>query len=49
MLSTFGWSKYAKWNIGVDSFGASAPMNKVMEAYGFTPKAIANKISKLIK
>lgn len=39
MGSTFGWDRYigtSGRSLGIDRFGASAPGEKVMEAYGFT-------------
>ena len=44
MLSTFGWGKYGKTNIGVDRFGASGNEKAVLEAYGFTPEGVAMAI-----
>lgn len=42
--STFGWSKYADINIGLDRFGASAPAKDLMEKFGFTPELLAKRI-----
>lgn len=39
MGTTYGWHKYVGFDgivLGIDRFGASAPANKVIEAYGFT-------------
>ena len=39
MGATYGWHKYVGFEgdvLGIDRFGASAPANKVIEAYGFT-------------
>ncbi len=36
MLSTFGWSKYAKTNMGLDHFGASAKDVDVINKFDFT-------------
>ena len=47
MLSTFGWAKYAATNIGLDSFGASAPAKDVIKKFNFTPEAIVAQIEKL--
>lgn len=44
MLSTFGWSKYAKHNIGVDTFGESGKDYMVLDHFGFTSEKIAQKI-----
>ncbi len=35
MLSTFGWTKYAKHNFGVDTFGTSAPAKDALNHFGF--------------
>ena len=48
MLSTFGWGKYAKYNIGLDRYGKSAPANEVMKALGFTAEEVAKKIASLL-
>lgn len=52
MGTTFGWSKYTGdngINIGIDTFGASAPANTVISKYGFTSEQIFNKIISVIK
>lgn len=49
MLSTFGWAKWAKYNIGVDTFGASAPMKDVFDKYGFTLEKMMVKFFETIK
>ena len=36
MLSTFGWAKWAKHNMGVDQFGASGPAKQVIAKFHFT-------------
>ena len=48
MLTTFGWAKYAKHNIGIDSFGTSAPANDAIKYFKFTEEDIVNKILKLL-
>lgn len=48
-LSTFGWHKWAKHCIGIDTFGASAPMKDVFNKFGFTEEAILQAILKLRK
>ncbi len=45
MGSTLGWGRYAKWNIGVNEFGASGKAEAVLDEYGFTPMKIADKIA----
>ena len=47
--STFGWSKYAEINIGIDKFGASAPSKDLREHFGFTAEKITEKIINEIK
>ena len=47
MLSTFGWAKYAGLNIGLDSFGASAPAKDVIKKFNFTPEYVAEQVEKL--
>ncbi|MDO5330191.1 MAG: transketolase [Bacillota bacterium] len=44
MLSTFGWGKYAKVNIGLDEFGKSAPASVLLPDMGFTPEKVASSI-----
>ena len=44
--TTFGWGKYADTTIGLDRFGASAPGNRLMAEFGFTPDAVANVVRK---
>jgi transketolase len=45
--STFGWERYTGregFNIGIDSFGASAPANDLFAHFGFTAEAIVPQI-----
>lgn len=49
MLSTMGWSKYGKHNIGIDSFGKSAKASDVIKDYGFDLDSVYNKIKAIIK
>jgi transketolase len=48
--STFGWSAYAERNIGMQTFGASAPLKELQKKFGFTPDAVVaaakNEIAK---
>ncbi|KAJ2898023.1 Transketolase [Coemansia aciculifera] len=48
-LSTFGWHKYVHRPIGIDSFGASGPFDKLYEHFGLVPEVIAQKALKLIE
>ena len=45
MLSTFGWDRYAKHHMGMDTFGASAPAKDVIGKFEFT----ADRLAKLCK
>ena len=47
MLSTFGWAKYAGLNIGLDTFGASAPAKDVIKKFNFTPEYVAAQVENL--
>ncbi len=47
--STFGWKKYAEINIGLDSFGTSAPAKDLKEYFNFTAEKITEKILNEIK
>lgn len=49
MLSTFGWAKFAKHNIGIDSYGTSAPMKDAIKHFGFDENAMTNKIKSIIE
>ena len=49
MLSTMGWSKYGKHNIGIDTFGKSAKASDVIKDYGFDIDGIYDKIRKIVK
>jgi transketolase len=48
-LSTFGWAKWAKHNIGIDTFGTSAPLKDAFAKFGFTVEGILTKILNIIK
>ena len=49
MGSTFGWAKYAKHNLGIDSFGASAKAGDVIHAFGFDEDAVCAKINSILE
>ena len=46
--STFGWERYADDAIGIDHFGASAPVAVVMEKFGFTPEHVVERARALL-
>ena len=45
MGSTIGWYRYAAKVIGIDRFGLSAPAKVLANHFGFTPEAVAKKIT----
>ena len=45
--STLGWSKYVHASVGIDSFGASAPVADVFKKFGFTVENVVEKATKL--
>ena len=47
MLSTFGWSKFAKTNIGIDTFGTSAPAKDAIKKFDFTVDRIVRTVEGL--
>ena len=47
--STFGWQKYAKYNFGIDQFGASGKPADLIKKYHFTKEDIARAIEKILK
>ena len=38
--STLGWDRYASRKIGMNTFGASAPLKELQKKFGFTPDAV---------
>ncbi|KAJ2742627.1 Transketolase [Coemansia sp. BCRC 34301] len=48
-LSTFGWHKYVHRPIGIDSFGASGPFDKLYKYFGLVPEVVAQKALKLVE
>lgn len=47
--STFGWNRYAQKTIGIDTFGASAPADKLYQHYGLTAEHLAEEIINVLK
>ena len=48
----FGWEKYTGrngLNIGINTFGDSAPGKELAKYYGFTPEKVADNIKKAIR
>lgn len=52
MAAPLGWKRYVGDHgtvIGIDTFGASAPGEKIMEEYGFTVENVVLQVEKLLK
>ena len=49
MLTSFGWDKYAKYHLSIDSFGASGPAGVVLKKFGFTVENVVNKVKEIVK
>jgi transketolase len=47
--STMGWSRYAGCNIGMTTFGASAPLKQLQKKFGFTSEAVVSAAKQEIK
>ncbi|ARU61117.1 transketolase [Tumebacillus avium] len=51
MGTTFGWERYVGDNgvvIGIDTFGASAPGDRVIAEYGFTVENVIENVNKVL-
>ena len=49
MLSTFGWDRYARHHMGIDTFGASAPAKAVIAKFEFTPDKLVSLCKEILK
>ncbi|MNZ63765.1 Transketolase [compost metagenome] len=52
MAHPFGWERYVGENgvvLGIDTFGASAPGDKVIEEYGFTVSNVVKHVKDQLK
>ena len=49
MMSTFGWDKYARYHMGIDTFGASAPAKDVIKHFNFTSDKLVEMCLELVK
>jgi transketolase len=47
--STFGWERYSRRNIGMKTFGASAPLKELQKKFGFTTDAVVSAAKEEIK
>lgn len=51
MGSSFGWHRYVGFEgdvLSIDTFGASAPGEKIMEEYGFTVENVVRKVKEML-
>ncbi|KUP08380.1 transketolase [Bacillus coahuilensis m2-6] len=51
MAAPFGWDRYVGDEgeiLAIDGFGASAPGEKIMEEYGFTPENVVARVKSLL-
>ena len=46
--STFGWSKFAKYNFGIDSFGLSGDGKEIYKHFNLDKKSLINRIQTII-
>lgn len=49
--ATFGWHRYVGLDgevVGLDHFGASAPADRLFNAFGFTPEAVAQRAKAVV-
>ena len=49
MLTSFGWYRYADTVMGIDTFGASAPMADVVKKFDFTSERLVSLVEKIAK
>ena len=49
MLSTFGWDRYARHHMGIDTFGTSAPAKDAIKKFDFTPARLVEICKQALK
>ena len=49
MLTSFGWDRYAKYHLSIDTFGASGPAGVVLKKFGFTVENVVAKVKEIVK
>ncbi len=49
MLSTFGWGKWAKYHMGLDTFGTSAPAKDAIRKFDFTSDRLVRLCEDIVK
>ena len=47
MLTTFGWARFARFNMGIDEYGTSAPAGDAIKAFDFTSDALVELVKKV--
>ncbi|MCH5180443.1 MAG: transketolase [Erysipelotrichales bacterium] len=47
MLTTFGWARFARFNMGIDTYGTSAPAADAIKSFGFTSDALVELVRKV--
>lgn len=48
-LSTLGWERYSHFQIGMTTFGASAPIKALFDYFGFTPDKVAARVKAFLE
>ncbi len=48
MLSTFGWDRYAKYHMGIDTFGVSAPAKDAIKKFDFTSEHLVKLVESIL-
>ena len=48
MGSTYSWYRFTPYVYGIDTFGISASVNKVVKHFGFTKDQIAEKLISIL-
>jgi transketolase len=46
--ASFGWSQYADDSVSIEEFGRSAPGQKALDEFGFTPENVAERAKALL-
>lgn len=49
MLSTFGWGKWAKYHMGIDEFGTSAPAKDAIKKFNFDSDHLVELCENILK
>ncbi|KAJ5072531.1 transketolase [Anaeramoeba ignava] len=47
--ATQTWFKYAHFSLGIDTFGVSAPANKIFAHFELVPEKVAEKLEKMVE